>query len=1418
MSPDPARVKALFVAALDLPPGERAAFLARECGADPALRARLDELLAAHDASATVDASPATATADAPHATATRDPAGTNSWHTPAGNAGAVIAGRYKLLQRIGEGGMGEVWMAEQTEPVKRRVAVKLIRAERGTSKQVLARFEAERQAIALMDHPHVARLFDAGTTADGTPFFVMELVRGVPLTQFCDEHRLSVPDRLTLFTQICGAVQHAHQKGVIHRDLKPGNILVESHGGKPVPRVIDFGLAKAAGGVRLTEHTLFTGFGTVLGTPLYMAPEQATFDAVDVDTRADVYALGVILYELLTGTTPITREAVKKAALDQVLKLVREQEPPTPSSRLSSSESAPTAAANRQTEPARLGRFVKGELDWIVLKALAKERERRYESATGFAADVERFLNHEPVTAGPPTAGYRLKKFVRRNRGAVIASAVVAAAVLLGFAGTGAGLLEAQRQADRAEQAAHKERQQRQLVEEKQGELAEANGTLEKTNGELNRVNGDLGKANTELGNVNADLGKANGDLTAARRKLEISLARSLLMPFRDKPDPPTYRPEDVRDEMTATEALGVWRVSESVDDRLAELLVSEALKETVATRQLGYRAPYLLQAAVGLHPDRRQRIETLLAGELEKPDLPADRTRGVVSALAALDGLSPETARKAVAAYHPLVLSTDDLGSNPQDSAWRELHRHLAPADVRAAADRYVTGFRQTRLTRNKLQALFDLLARLPAVDAAKLYLQVVRTSRQDIVPHTNTYVPALLDRLDVSDPAFAAVIETMGVNQIEPRQLTRVARQLAAKPGESSRTWAKAALERAVNEALGPGGDGDSVLFLLRPLTPLLSPGELTEFARRAVPLLQQHRAKHSDGDGVNRLFYSGQFALAAAYLPAAEGEKLRRDEADVIAAMLESSDVLWPGFDERGFFQQAFVTEVRHFCVAVAPYGQDDLWVRFSEAALRGAASGSKVLTATPPETPAEEVIKRQQRVIERLSLATRFATHVGSPKGNELRAKVWAAMADSRTKSLRGVSANAYTIAYQLAREVLDPVDQLQVLTERLTDDLALDDLTTLAREVSQILPRASVEVREKTSAALVTRLTKGMAGKPDRGLTLYQPRLVTLSLTRFMPPEDGLAVGRALFARSPSRTFATISTWAESLAEIAGRMPLNQTPKDCQEWFRVIRKEAGVIALPDALGYLSRGLAALAPFVEPAEREASAGEVISQLLKVMEASASHGPYLLASLNKVLPLLPPARQQEALGRAEKVLTRTLAGATDPRARVTAVRAVSELAKQKAVSPAVVLEPLARSGGIGAPTPTTFENDITNFRVVEQTFRQLLNPWTEGDEKAKLRWLVAGVGDGGTSAGGLSAVALMGFQLPPCKLSDQELVDLLKHPFCVGGARRAVLDVLQERFRTPFADQWAFVKYTTEKRLPLDLTTPVKRSAE
>lgn len=451
----PSLVEDVFLAALEKgTPKERAAYLDEACKDNPDLRRRVDRLLQAHPKAGDFLEPPVRAAGEETGAFASAE--GGTAAHTPAAEqAGVVLAGRYKLIEPIGEGGMGSVWMAQQTEPVKRLVAVKLIKAGMD-SRAVLARFEAERQALALMDHPHIAKVLDAGAAPDGRPFFVMEVVKGIPITTFCDERKLTPRGRLELFVPVCQAIQHAHQKGVIHRDLKPSNVLVALYDDKAVPKVIDFGVAKAAG-QPLTEKTLATGFGTVVGTPEYMSPEQASFNNLDIDTRSDVYALGVLLYELLTGSPPFSHRDLEKAGLLEMLRVVREVEPPKPSTRLSTADALPTLSANRGTEPSRLTRLVRGELDWIVMKALEKERSCRYDTATGFAADVQRYLAGEPVQAVPPSAAYRVRKFVRKHRVAVTTAAAFAL-VLVAAAGVSSWLAV---KATRAEAAAETRRQE---------------------------------------------------------------------------------------------------------------------------------------------------------------------------------------------------------------------------------------------------------------------------------------------------------------------------------------------------------------------------------------------------------------------------------------------------------------------------------------------------------------------------------------------------------------------------------------------------------------------------------------------------------------------------------------------------------------------------------------------------------------------------------------------------------------------------------------------------------------------------------------------------------------------------------------------------------------------------------------------
>jgi eukaryotic-like serine/threonine-protein kinase len=684
----------LFAAALERPTAEaRAAYLDAACGPDAELRARVEALLRAH----------AQAGGFLRESSETCDPEATLA--PPAAAGPGTRVGPYQLLEPLGEGGMGTVWLAQQHQPVRRLVAVKLIRAGLGGA-HALARFEAERQALALMDHPHIAKVHDAGATTDGRPFFVMELVQGVPITRYCDERRLTVRQRLELFAPVCQAVQHAHQKGVIHRDVKPSNVLVALYDERPVPKVIDFGVAKAAG-PPLTEESLHTGLGAVVGTPEYMSPEQAGLNALDVDTRSDVYALGVLLYELLTGSPPFSRKQLERAGVLEMLRLIREQEPPRPSTKLSTAEGLPALAAKRGTEPARLAKLVRGELDWIVLKALEKDRDRRYETANALAADVQRYLADEPVQAGPPSRWYRLQKFVRRNRGPVLAAALVLLALVGGVVGTTWGLI-------RAEHARQGEEEQRLAAQASAERAVKAQAKAEEAvEHYLSAVTEDL------------DL-KYKHDLHPLRKKL-----LGAAVPFYEWFT--TQKPGQV-----LSEAKRGWAYGRLGNVRNAMGEKEAALKDSERTRAVFSR----LAADFPTAPEHRRslalchyQLGDLLAdlGQAPAAEQAYRRAIGIQEELAAGPLAVPQILAELAHSHNSLGILLRDLGRRP--AAEKAYRRALAIREKLAAEFRKMPRYwLDLAHSHNNLANLLKDLGRRAA--AEKAYRRAIEIKKQMVV----------------------------------------------------------------------------------------------------------------------------------------------------------------------------------------------------------------------------------------------------------------------------------------------------------------------------------------------------------------------------------------------------------------------------------------------------------------------------------------------------------------------------------------------------------------------------------------------------------------------------------------------------------------------------------------------------------
>lgn len=703
MECSPDEIQELFVKLIRFSPAERPALLDRYSGENQPLRRRVAALLEAHDrADSYLDqpnaflqskiglAPPADVDATGQHIPA----ADSNEISAVVGGsatvdfrndavAGIVIAGRYTLQTKIGEGGMGEVWVAKQSQPIKRSVAIKLIKAGMD-SKAVVARFEQERQALALMDHPNIARVLDGGLTPTGQPFFVMELVKGFPITEYCDRMKLPLEKRLELFIPVCQAIQHAHQKGIIHRDIKPSNVLVALYDDLPVPKVIDFGIAKATGGA-LTEHTISTGFGGVIGTPQYMSPEQATLNNLDVDTRSDVYSLGVLLYELLTGSPPFSQQELEQRGVLEILRVVREDEPPRPSVKLSSSDLLPSLSANRGMEPSKLAKLLRSELDWIVLKALEKQRTRRYESASGFAADVSRYLAGDRVLAHPPSLSYQLRKVIHRNRRLLVAMGLIAGAMMLGLASTTWQMFRA--------------------------------------DAEANRANLEADRANQEA--LGAEL---------ARDAAESTLVASY------------FRPIGYNKQAVDPAELEVFKeIAELDNNRLKLLVISAGLKDGPVAKRVALRADNLVQAVVGLSLKRREQALTLCREKLSLSNLDPQILAASLVLVQALGDESMSEPTKEVGKQSSIDAITSALAEgdrntnlpNASDAASRRLFaavERLDPASVETNFDQLITPLKQVEAG-NELLGIYyakKLWERLPSSAAPQQSKLMVEISR--------------------------------------------------------------------------------------------------------------------------------------------------------------------------------------------------------------------------------------------------------------------------------------------------------------------------------------------------------------------------------------------------------------------------------------------------------------------------------------------------------------------------------------------------------------------------------------------------------------------------------------------------------------------------------------------------------------
>jgi serine/threonine protein kinase len=1079
MPVDPIRVRDLFLAAAELPAPDRAAYLSASAGDDAELRAAVQRLLVAHEQPAPVLVGSAPGV---PHDAAPPPAAGGATVDSPAGQpqtvdhadpsarVGAVLAGKYKLVEEIGEGGMGSVFLAQQIEPVKRAVAVKVIKAGMD-SRELLARFEAERQALAMMDHPHIARVLDAGTTEGGRPFFVMELVKGTPITRYCDEHKLTPRQRLELFVPVCQAIQHAHQKGIIHRDIKPSNVLVAMYDDRPVPKVIDFGVAKAAG-QSLTEKTLMTGFGAIVGTPEYMSPEQASLNNLDIDTRSDVYSLGVLLYELLTGTTPVDKKSLGKAALLEILRIVREVEAPRPSAKLSTMGTLPSVAANRGTEPARLSRLMKGELDWLVLKALEKDRARRYETANALSRDIQRYLADEVVEARPPSVGYRVSKFVRRHKGHVIAASLVLLALVGGIVGTTLGLFEARRQQEEA----------------KKQEKITRDETAEKE------------KANKELLNVGA---------------------RGLLRPLGAQVQPNLPLPLLIDQEVEP-----LWELAAATEEGLRLRFVELALDDPVLRRRLKDRAPFALQAAVGLYPARRKRVEELLGKRLEASEVSAEEQEQVAFCLAHLGGLEPRLAERTAATLTQAMSKTTDL------YALRELAQALAAVAVRLEPKEAARVCGQAAATlikamsknlnphalQSQAQGLSAVAACLEPTEAAQLCGQAAAI----LIQVTRRSWPAgALEWLVEGLSALSA--------RLEPQEAAELAATLIQAMSNKTTAWS----------GLG------SLAQALSAVSARLQPKEATKLAAT----LTQAMSKTTNPYALQSLA-QGLSAVAARLEP-------KEGAATLTQAMSKTSDPHQLGALAQGL--SAVDTRMER---------------KESDAVcVQAAATLTQALTKTT-DVRAYTLAKGLSAVSARLE-AKEAAALAATLTQALIKARYAGRLVEPLAKCMSAVSARVEAKEAAELAAIL-----IQAMSSKSTD-LFQFTLRDLAQALSALAVRLEPKEAARICGQAAATLTQAMSKATQPGTLGYLAQGLSAVAARLEPKEAARVCGEAAATLTQAMSKTThpnaLAHLAEGLSAVAARLePKGRCGQAAATLIQAMSK-----ANPDAWGNLPQGLAAV---------------------------------------------------------------------------------------------------------------------------------------------------------------------------------------------------------------------------------------------